>query len=99
VGCECVPFPKRVITVESRYYSSDSISPSVGLCFDSFFDCFRVGIFWTGGGEPISSLARDFTALAALNFFFLFFTACDYLAAPASDGSMFFRASSASDSA
>ena len=58
-----------------------------------------MGIFFTGGGEPISSLAMDFTALAALNFFFRFFTLSgeNYFIAPASEFSTLFLESSSSD--
>jgi hypothetical protein len=58
-------------------YSSDSSLPKVGLCFDSLRDSLSVGILCTGGGVPITSRAKDFTALVALNFFLFFLVAIE----------------------
>ncbi|GEM_PF-3140107 len=52
------------------FYSSASIFPKVALCFSSLRDSLIGGMRCTGGGEPIVSRARDFTAFVALNFFF-----------------------------
>lgn len=59
-------------TANSTNHSSDNSLPSVGLCFDSFRDSFKVGTLCTGGGAPIVARAKAFTALVALNFFFFF---------------------------
>ena len=63
---------------ELFYPTSDSASslPNVGLCF-CFFTRLRLSSRCTGGGAPMAVRAMDFTALVAVNFFFLRFLGTD----------------------